>query len=98
MEQEYVSSRGCLLPGGVCSQGCLPWGVLLWEVSALGASAIPACTEAEPPLWTEWQTGTNILPCPKPRLRAVKICALQNFRRSHINKFVLSISGYGYCF
>ena len=25
-----------------------------------------------PPLWTEWQTGVKILPCPKLRLRAVK--------------------------
>ena len=25
------------------------------------------------PLWTEWQTGAKILPCPKIRLRAVKI-------------------------
>ena len=24
-----------------------------------------------PPLWTEWQTGVKILPCPKLRLRAV---------------------------
>ena len=24
------------------------------------------------PLWTEWQTGAKILPCPKLRLRAVK--------------------------
>ena len=24
-----------------------------------------------PPLWTEWQTGAKILPCPKLRLRAV---------------------------
>ena len=26
-----------------------------------------------PSLWTEWQTGVNILPCPKLRLRAVSI-------------------------
>ena len=26
-----------------------------------------------PPLWTEWQTGVKILPCPKLRLRAVKM-------------------------
>ena len=25
------------------------------------------------PLWTEWQTGAKIVPCPKLRLRAVKI-------------------------
>ena len=29
-----------------------------------------------PPLWTEWQTGAKILPCPKLRLRAVNICFL----------------------
>ena len=26
-----------------------------------------------PPPWTEWQTGTKLLPCPKPRLRMVNM-------------------------
>ena len=26
------------------------------------------------PLWTEWHTGIKTLPCPKLRLRAVKLC------------------------
>ena len=30
-----------------------------------------------PPLWTEWQTGAKILPCPKLRLRVVKMRLLQ---------------------
>ena len=37
-----------LLGGG----GCLPGGV-----------CITACTEADIPLWTEWQTGVKTLPC-----------------------------------
>ena len=32
--------------------------------------------EAGTPLWTEWQTGVNILPCPKLRLRAVNILVI----------------------
>ena len=36
----------------------------------------PATTQAPPPLWTEWQTGVKILPCPKLRLRAIKIVSL----------------------
>ena len=47
--------RGCLLPGGVCSRGCLLWGGgwLLWGGSAPGGvgvcsrGCIPACTEAD---------------------------------------------------
>ena len=31
------------------------------------------CTCPGTPLWTEWQTGAKILPCPKLRLRAVNI-------------------------
>ena len=34
---------------------------------------------ARPPLWTEWQTGVKILPCPKLRLRAVKIRVNKSF-------------------
>ena len=54
--------------GGVCSGGCLPlggvwlggaWsGVCVWSkgVSAPKGGGIPACTEADTPLWTESQT------------------------------------------
>ena len=53
--QGGLCPRGC--PGGVSVQGwSLSWGVSLTETS---------------PLWTEWQTGVKILPCPKLRLRAV---------------------------
>ena len=53
-----VCSWGGLLPGGVCSQG----GVCSWGVSAPGGCLllgvcsrgyIPACTEADPPPWTD---------------------------------------------
>ena len=63
--------------GGVCSWGmCLlrgvsaPGGCLLpGLVSALGGvsapgGCIPACTEANTPLWTESQTPVKTLPCP----------------------------------
>ena len=42
----------CVLPGG-----CFPGR----------RCGIPACTEADSPLWTEWQTGVNILPWPQLR-------------------------------
>ena len=62
-----VWSGGCLLWGGCLLRGvsALGWGVwsggcLVQGVSALGGSApgggIPACTEADPPVWTEWMT------------------------------------------
>ena len=53
-------SRVCVPgPGGVPGLGGVPgpgWGVYLPRYS---------------PLWTEWQTGAKILPCPKLRLREV---------------------------
>ena len=77
-----VCSRGCVpgvfASGGVCSRrvsapgGCLLRGVCLLPEGLLlgGGGGIPACSEADP-LWTEWQTGAKILPCPKLRFRAV---------------------------
>ena len=47
----------CLLPGGVC----LVWGGCAWS---WGGSGIPACTEADPPPWTESQTPVETLPWP----------------------------------
>ena len=48
---------GCLLQGVSALGGCLLWGMsapggwcLLW------GGGIPACTEADTPLWTEWMT------------------------------------------
>ena len=38
-----------------------------------GGGWYPSMHWDRPPLWTEWQTGVKILPCPKLRLRAVKI-------------------------
>ena len=64
---------------GVYPWGCLLGGCLLRGVSALGglsalggvcswgACGIPACTKADTPLWTEWQTGAKILPWPQLR-------------------------------
>ena len=53
---------GCLLPGGLSA-----WGVgecLLPGGSPPGGCGIPACTEADPPLWTESQTPVKTLPWP----------------------------------
>ena len=45
----------------------------LWSVGACSRGVYPSMQWGRPPLWTEWQTGAKILPCPKLRLRAVKI-------------------------
>ena len=60
---------GCLVPGGLPGPG----GVPAWS-----GGGIPACTEVDPPR-TEWQTGAKILPCPKLRLRAIKITREANY-------------------
>ena len=46
-----------------------------------------------PPLWTEWQTGVKILPCPKLRLRAVKTLPfrLRTVKNSSFYEFLASI-------
>ena len=55
--------RGRLVPEWVWSQrGVWSQGVSCDLQGILGY---------HPPLWTEWQTGIKILPCPKLRLRAV---------------------------
>ena len=53
--------RGCICPGG---RVYLPGGC-----TCPGRGYLPRYS----PLWTEWQTGAKILPCPKLRLRAVII-------------------------
>ena len=82
---------GCVVPGGVCSGGwsrgmSAPGGV--W--SGGGGGGIPACTEADPLLWTEWMTDrcknitlatTSLRPvkkqlCDKPRGLLVHMIAL----------------------
>ena len=66
--------RECLLPGGVCSGGLLLGDVCSQGVSARGCLlqgvsapegcllprwvCVPACTEADTPLWTEWLTDS----------------------------------------
>ena len=56
-------SRGCMVPGGYMVLGvCMVPGGWVGSQHALRQT---------PPLWTEWQTGVKILPCPKLRLRAV---------------------------
>ena len=70
-----VPAWGCTCPGGVPARGCVParglpaWGYLSGGVYLPRGDSTWAGT---PPLWTEWQTGAKILPCPKLRLRAVK--------------------------
>ena len=60
-------SQGGLLPGGVM------WPIPSYIWCYLYAASTP--TECQhlwyPPVWTEWQTGAKILPCPKLRLRLV---------------------------
>ena len=54
-----LAVEGLLGRGFLGSRGSPWWGVLCkawWDTT---------------PLWTEWQTGAKILPCPKLRLRAV---------------------------
>ena len=52
-----VSALGMsLVPGSVCSRGVSTLrGCLVWSEGCLiPGGCIPACTEADPPLWTEW--------------------------------------------
>ena len=62
VEQEYIPV-GCIPPTVVAI-----WGAL--------QEALPPPGTRHTPLWTEWQTGVKILPCPKVRLRAVNILAM----------------------
>ena len=68
---ECTCPGGCTCPGVYLPRGVyLPGGVPAWEVylpRGVPAQVLPAH------LWTEWQTGAKILPCPKLRLRAVNI-------------------------
>ena len=57
------TARSSSRPGG-----CLVWGG--------GCTCSRGGVWPDTPLWTEWQLGAKILPCPKLRLRAVKICIL----------------------
>ena len=68
----WVPARGVCLPRGVY----LPKGIPAWGGTCPGSL----------PLWPEWQTGAKILPCPKLRLRAVKIPSP-----------VVGVSGVGEC-
>ena len=43
---------------------------------AMHADIPPPNPTPPPPLWTEWQTGVKILPCPKLCLRVVKISSV----------------------
>ena len=44
-----------------------------------------ACWDTTPPLWTEWQTGAKILPCPKLCLQAVTRMHSSRMRTAHIS-------------
>ena len=59
------------IPVGCVPPACCPY---LPACTALGGYLLPGGVYLPryfPPLWTEWQTGVKILPCPKLRLRAV---------------------------
>ena len=69
------------LLGGTCPGVYLPgvylpgWCTCLGGVPARGVYLSRGVPPQVPPhpLWTEWQTGAKILPCPKLRLRVVNI-------------------------
>ena len=71
---------GCLPGGGVpCDLSHHAFDVTCMlppDQLSVSTSAAPyivwlSCMLGYTPLWTEWQTGAKILPCPKLRLRAV---------------------------
>ena len=67
---------GGYLPGGVPTQVGVPaqgWCTYPGGVPAWGCTCHGGYLPSYLPLWTEWQTGAKILPCPKLRLRAVNI-------------------------
>ena len=78
-----VAALGCTCPGGVPARGCTcPGGVPARGVPAWGCTCQRWCTyQGVPaqvlPLWTEWQTGAKILPCPKLGLLAAKISRMK---------------------
>ena len=91
-----VCSGGHLLRG-VCSGGCLLWGCLLPGGSAPGGVSAPGgCTwswggvhgQVLPPV--DRHTPVNILPCPKLRLRAVKIAMgiFDDINASQVEQYV----------
>ena len=64
----HSSRRGCTWSHGGCEPG--PGGYLVPG----GVHLVPGGKGDVSPLWTEWQTGVKILPCPKLCLRMVKMC------------------------
>ena len=87
-------SGGVPAGGGVPAQGGVPaWEVYLPRGVYLSRREVPA--QVLPPLWTEWQTGTKILPYPKLRLRAVikrwvtvsKVKTVKNIKAIHGKNF-----------
>ena len=66
---------GCTCQGGTCPGGVyLPRGCTCQEVYLSGGCTCQRGVPAQVlPPWTEWQTGAKVLPCPKLRLRVVKI-------------------------
>ena len=57
----------CTMHWGICSGG----GVWSGGVPGPGGAWSGGSVVSQHALWTEWQTGAKILPCPKLRLRAV---------------------------
>ena len=77
-----VSAWGCVCPGGrgwSCDLShhafdvtCMPPPHQLSVSTCTDPYIVwPGCMLGYTPLWTEWQTGAKILPCPKIRLRVV---------------------------
>ena len=92
----YLSGTGGTGPGGACPGGVM-WPIPSCIWCYLYAASTPTecqhqCSclysvtqvhgRIQPPLWTKWQTGAKILPCPKLRFRAaikVKKCVCAGF-------------------
>ena len=83
-----VCSRGCLLLGVSVSGGCLLLGDCLLQggVCFRGVSAsggIPACTEADTPLWTSFAGGNKLI---KNKMLTVHHEDMTDFGRGIWNK------------
>ena len=58
--------------------GCRP----AWRQTCLPREADTHPRRQNSPLWTEWHTGVKTLPCPRLRLRVVKIFKIPTWGRS----------------
>ena len=63
------------MPRGVSVQG----GLCLGGVSVQGEVSVRESPQTETPLFTEWRTWVKTLPCPKLRLRVVKMFVFRSY-------------------